>query len=366
MPQLLRILYYLPIFHRPKNYLKSVYFICICAGLWLDLGCNSNKKIDNKQQVSSTSTTRPMQVNIVTRQLFTALPSASGMELIGDKLYVIGDDSPYLYILNRENFTLEDKIKLFETDLFGTGRIPKAFKPDLECLTSVQVNGQPYLAAFSSGSAPTRTKCYLISLAPVDSDTPRVQEYSLKELYTALQTEAAYLKNDLLNIEAAATHADHLYLFQRSVQTGHNVLFRFHLPDFLQHLTQVSSPIPASEKILFTLPRLADLDSRFSGAITFDEKLFITASVENTSNAILDGEVAGSFVGYTDLSAIKSGRQPIALHTALIRDAQGQTYKGKVETLVVTGRTNANTYQALAFTDNDNGESELLVLELTL
>jgi len=365
MPKLVRIFYRLPISHRLKNYFKSVYLICICAGLWLDLGCDSNKKTDYKQQVSSTNTTRPMQVQIVTRKLFTAIPSASGMELIGDKIYVIGDDSPYLYILNRKSFALEDKIKLFETNLFNTGRIPKAFKPDLECLTSVQVNGQPYLAAFSSGSAPIRTKCYLIALSPTN-DVSQVQEYALKDFYTVLQTEDEYLQGDLLNIEAAAIQADQLYLFQRSVFKGDNVLFRFNLPAFLQHLTQPSPEMPTCEKIRFTLPRLADLDSRFSGAITFDDKLFITASVENTSNAILDGEVAGSFVGWANLNAIKPGSEPVTLHTALIQDAQGQTYKGKVEALVITGRTNAHTYQALAFTDNDNGESELLVLELTL
>jgi len=365
MQNLFCFLYYLLKPTGSKPFAKWLYGLLIIFNSLLWLGCESRENNKSKKNDSTTNTARTMQVNMVTRKLFTAIPSASGMELFGDKLYVIGDDSPYLYVLNRESFALEDKIKLFETDLFGTGRIPKAYKPDLECLTTVQINDHPYLAAFSSGSAPTRTKCYLISLSPTN-DTPAVQEYSLKDFYAAMQTEEEYLRGDLLNIEAAATHADQLYLFQRSVLQGDNILFRFNLPMFLQYLAQSSPEMPAYEKIRFTLPRLTNLDSRFSGAITFDDKLFITASVENTSNAILDGEVAGSFVGWADLSAIKSGSEPVTLHTALLQDTQGQTYKGKVEALVITGRTNANTYQALAFTDNDNGESELLVLELTL
>jgi len=347
-----------------KTYWQNLGIVIISFG-YLLLGCESNKKSAAEKEFITTNSTTTVQATIVSQKLFTDLPSASGMELVGNKIYVIGDDSPFLYVLNRENFQLEDKIKLFETDLFSTGRIPKGFKPDLECLTTIQVNGQPYLAAFSSGSAPTRTKCYLISLAPTN-DTPQVQEYTLKELYTALQTDTTYLQGDLLNIEAAATYENQLYLFQRSVQTGANVLYLFNLPEFLQYLANPSSPIPASQKIQFALPRLANLDARFSGATTFENKLFITASVENTSNAILDGEVAGSFIGWVELSAIKSGSQPVALHTALILDTGGQTYKGKVESMIITGRTNPNTYQALAFTDNDNGQSELLVLELTL
>ena len=347
-----------------KTYWNKVSIIVLGFGYLLS-GCESGKKSSQEKATNAANAVTTMQATIVSQKLFTDLPSASGMELVGDKIYVIGDDSPFLYVLNRENFQLEDKIKLFDTDLFSTGRIPKAFKPDLECLTSVQVNGQPYLAAFSSGSAPTRTKCYLISLSP-PNDIPAVQEYTLKDFYTALQTDTAYLQGDLLNIEAAATHKNQLYLFQRSVLTGANVMYNIKLPAFLQHLTNPASPVPDSEKIQFALPRLANLDARFSGAVTFEDKLFITASVENTSNAILDGEVAGSFVGWIELSAIKPGSQPLALHTALILDSQGQTYKGKVESIIITGRNNTNTYQALAFTDNDNGQSELLVLELTL
>src|SRR3712207_8318455 len=45
-------------------------------------------------------------------------------------------------------------------------------------------------------------------------------------------------------------------------------------------------------------PEINGLKAGFSGASFFEDKIFITASVENTNDAYLDGEVLGSFVGY--------------------------------------------------------------------
>ena len=352
-------------FVRQKRNWKNLSILLLSCGL-ISWSCERFKTASGKKENSYSHSASTMQATIVSKKLFPDIPSASGMELIGNKLYVIGDDSPYLYILNLASLQVEDKIELFKTNLFITGRIPKAFKPDLEALTKIEVNNQTYLAAFGSGSAPTRTPCYLISLPNINGNAVTVQEYSLKELYVAMQKERDLTKDDLLNLEAVATHEDQLFLFQRSVQQGANILYRYNLPAFFQHLHQPSTPLPAYEKIPFVLPQLAGLDARFSGATTLEDKLFVTASVENTSNAILDGEVLGSFVGWVPLADVTAREQPVMLRTGLILEPDGQTYKGKVESLVITGRTEANTYQALAFTDNDNGESELLMLEIKL
>jgi len=350
---------------QPKRNWKNQSILLISCAL-LSWSCERFKPASGKKENSSINSASTMQATIISKKLFPDIPSASGMELIGDKLYVIGDDSPYLYILNRASLQLEDKIELFKTNLFVTGRIPKAFKPDLEALTKVEINNITYLAAFGSGSAPTRTPCYLISL-PITNATPvKVQEYSLKELYGVMQQEREQSGDNLLNLEAASTHEDQLFLFQRSVQKEANILYRYNLSAFLQHLHEPATPLPPYEKIPFRLPQLAGLDARFSGAVSFKDKLFVTASVENTNDAILDGEVLGSFVGWVPLADITASDQPIMLRTGLILEPDGQTYQGKVESLVITGRTDANTYQALAFTDNDNGESELLTLEIKL
>lgn len=334
----------------------------ILAGILLCCSQNRQKPV----QQTAPPETSTMKATILRKVNFPNIPSASGMEVIGDKVYIIGDDSPYLYVLDLVSLQLSEKIQLFETTSVSGTRIPKATKPDLECLTILDINNKPHLAAFGSGSASTRNLSYLISLPTSDSQPPIVTEKSLDALYKVLQENEDLLKGDLLNIEAAATTPDQqLFLFQRSTQAGPNVVFVFNAPEFIRHLTH-QTKVPAYQTIFFNLPRLQGLDARFSGASTHQNLLFFSASVENTTNAILDGEVLGSYIGWLDIIDIKAKKTSKALPTALVLDEQGQPYKGKIESLAIIGNPQAAIYRCLAITDNDNGESELLELEITL
>ena len=308
-----------------------------------------------------------MKVTIVNKILYRDIPSASGLEIIGNSVYVVGDDSPFLYVLDLKTLKQVGTIRLFQTDLFGSGRIPKALKPDLESLTALTIAGEKYLVAFGSGSAPTRTKCYTVKL-PRDAGLPaEVKEYSLEELYTALQQNKTLLAGDLLNLEAAAvTPHNELLLLQRSALNGPNALLRFNAAEFTHYLTGNSNRLPACDTFRFELPGISEYKSRFSGANTFEDKLFFTASVENTTDAILDGEVIGSFVGWLNISTLQPGTDSLPLQTALITDQNGEPYKGKVESLAIQQKEGTDTYRGLAITDNDNGESELLELLITL
>ncbi|WP_026461984.1 DUF6929 family protein [Adhaeribacter aquaticus] len=308
-----------------------------------------------------------MKAIITKRKLFREIPSASGMEVVGDKIYVIGDDSPLLYILNQKNLKIENKVQLFESEFFGNGRIPKAFKPDLECLTTLNINDRNYLAAFGSGAAPTRAHCYLIQLPEKPGDVIQIKQYSLQKLYAALQINKDLLAEDLLNIEAAAsTSGQKLFLLQRSIATGPNVLLSFDKNELFRHLTDSTSTVPAYQAYYFELPHLSGLSARFSGAYTFADKLFFTASVENTTDAILDGQILGSFVGTIDLKTLKPTTKPMGLETALILNEEGEPFIGKVESLAILEKIGERTYRAIAMTDNDNGASEFLELEITL
>jgi hypothetical protein len=131
------------------------------------------------------------------------------------------------------------------------------------------------------------------------------------------------------------------------------------------YLTGSGKNLPGYEAIAFHLPKLAGLSSRFSGAFVYHNRLFFSASVENTDDAILDGEVLGSFVGWIDLDAVKPGSRPLEGNTALVLDEKGETFKGKVESLVILDSLRTQGFRALAITDNDNGQSELLELEIS-
>lgn len=334
-------------------------FILLCTLAGTLFSCQNQQKPTQKPQTSL------MQATILRKINLPDIPSASGLEVIGNQVYVIGDDSPFLYMLDLASLELKEKILLFENTFPAGIRIPKAFKPDLECLTTLNIDGAPHLLAFGSGSAPTRANCYTISL-PGPGTPFKVSEKSLKALYSSLQRNESLLKGDLLNLEAAATNQDKLFLFQRSTQAGPNVILAFDTREFIRHLKQPTASLPAFQTLFFKLPRLNNLEARFSGAFTYDKLLFFTASVENTTNAILDGEVLGSFVGWINTADLITKDKPVNPATALIRNQQGEPYAGKVESLAIINSPEKNIYRCLAVTDDDNGQSELLELEIKL
>jgi hypothetical protein len=271
-----------------------------------------------------------------------------------------------LYVLSLASLQQADTLQLFETGDFASGRIPKPLKPDLECLTLLDMDGQQYLAAFGSGSTARRARGYTIQLPAGDQQQAQVRQHSLEKLYAALQADKELLGGEVLNLEAAATTEDQLLLFQRAATTGPNLVLVFNKSEFSAYLTNTRAALPTYQAIPFRLPQLAGLQARFSGAVVSGDRLFFTASVENTADAILDGEVMGSFIGWMPLATLQAGAGTRAPHTALVLDKAGQVYKGKVESLVIPVPAGTGAIRALAITDNDQGQSELLELELAL
>ncbi|QNF32140.1 hypothetical protein HUW51_05115 [Adhaeribacter swui] len=343
------------------NYWRVMFGVCFGFMLWQPMAC----KPKDKQQATVKNVQvshLPMKATLLRQKLLTNLPSGSGMEIIHNQLFVIGDDSPLLYQLQADTWEQIATYPLFQTNDFATGRIPKPLKPDLECLTRVKFKKNTYLLAFGSGSTAKRNTCFVVQLAPTTQEKPSVQAISLQYLYEALQNDIAVTAGGTLNLEAAAASPEHLYLLQRSGKDGPDALLIFPLPAFMAYLQQPTGSLPAYTVIRFRLPEIDGWKAGFSGTSFYDNKIFITASVENTNDAYLDGEVLGSFVGYIPVNQAPDA----VVHTTRIIDPKGNFYSGKVESISILRKNAANQYQALAITDNDNGQSELLELELTL
>ena len=86
-----------------------------------------------------------------------------------------------------------------------------------------------------------------------------------------------------------------------------------------------------------------------------------TASVENTSDWIQDGEVLGSMIGFIPVSELKDGYEPdcITLHD------KGEAILLKVESIVVSGELGNGEYDCILVTDSDGGESEFLEIRVS-
>ena len=286
--------------------------------------------------------------------ILPGLSSASGIEIIGTTAYVIGDDSPYLYQLDAATLASIGRVPLFDAAGFATGRIPKPEKPDLECLVALTwPDGRPGLLLLGSGSLPTRARGWF-----VPTESPQVPEaVDLTALYDALRAQLPI--GVVLNLEAAATTATELLLFQRTVGRADAALL-FVLPlvavlDFLQG----NAPVPAAHQLVFELPLIDGCPAGFSGATFVDGRLFVSASVENTADAVLDGEVLGSFVGVLDVLAGTANFARLAW-------ADGRAYLGKVEGLAVRRHLAPGRFALVLVTDDDAGGSTAAVAEISL
>jgi hypothetical protein len=163
----------------------------------------------------------------------------------------------------------------------------------------------------------------------------------------------------VLNLEAAATSGTELLLFQRTMGRADAALL-FQLP-LLAALAFVQGRggAPAVAAMPFALPEIAGSPAGFSGATFAEGVLFVTASVENTTDAVLDGEVLGSFVGVVNRETQKAT-------FALLAWPDGRPYHGKVEGLAVRRSVGRRHWELLLVTDDDQGGSTAVLAELTL
>lgn len=296
-----------------------------------------------------------MKVTISRKYFLPDIPSASGVEVFDNTIYIIGDDSCWLYVLNA-HAQLINKVSLFTSSGLLDGRIPKINKPDFEALTYLRAEGNNYLLTVGSGAkSPERDNGYLIELA---SNT--ITHLPLTGLYNQLRQIPEVAGTGKLNIEGIAANDAYVLLVQRGNVTGNNVLISYPAEELYQYLLQKSAYLPVPIIQQYTLPTLAGLQSGFSG-ITFipnTSTLFFTASVEGTTNEIDDGEITGSYVGLIDCSnnTIKSK----------LIDYEGTIYLGKIESIAVQMFDGSETIRAVAVTDSDKGGSELLFLQIQL
>lgn len=311
-----------------------------------------------------------MKVNVIKRVELDNLPSASGVEIIDGIIYIVGDDSPYMYVLDH-SLKLLEKVELFETPDFESGRIPKKIKPDLECMTPLTINNNKYILVMGSGSKENRDRGFLIKLPTRYNKKYIVQSLSFTGLYSLLQSNPEIVGDGKLNLEAAAADEQHFILFNRGNKSGKNSALYFQLEEFIVYLTENPDLVPFPVIQNFTLPSINKVPAGFSGASFWDGKLFFTAAVEDTDDAVDDGEVHGSMVGWMEMNTADYFRGGTMKDFSIMKDCavieeDGRRYAGKVESISLHEKDSDTEYVALAITDNDMGGSELLMLQITI
>lgn len=284
-----------------------------------------------------------MKLNIVKTKTINGFPSGSGVACIGGKYYAIGDDSPFLYVIDNE-FNIIEQISLLEVKAknFKGNRIKKKKKVDFETLEAISSNE---MVTFGSGSkSPQRDIFVRIRLGA----TPEITSFSLTSFYEEIK-KMPLLANSELNIEGTAYLNGWLYLFNRA----NNVVIRFDYQQFLEYLWE--GDFPVLEMVQVALPAIKGYEAGFSGATKWgDSQVIFTASVEQTDDAYNDGEIIGSLVGVlevTDFSATK------VMCYSLIPNLGNKALK--VESVTVS-EISGTTPHLIFITDDDHGNTELI------
>tara|TARA_R100000935_G_scaffold58341_1_gene94973 strand:+ start:468 stop:1403 length:936 start_codon:yes stop_codon:yes gene_type:complete len=289
-----------------------------------------------------------MKISVLNNIKVENIPSGSGIIRSGELYYVIGDDSPFLFTLNKE-FKVIAKTPLLDSVNFSEDRIIKSKKPDFEALELIDKNE---MVVFGSGSkSPERNILIRILL----KEPMIIERYDISELYNKLKNLPIF-KDSELNIEATAFRNNQIFLFNRK----RNLIIKFNYQDLLTYI-KGERDFPEPEIKQFILPKINGIEAGFSGATALQDeaKIIFTASVENTANAYDDGEILGSFIGMIDISNNQVSQY---FEYCEIPNTEANL---KVESVTIAEEISLGETKVMLITDDDKGNSTLLESMLT-
>jgi hypothetical protein len=294
-----------------------------------------------------------LQLSLHNRRVLVDIPSASGIELIADMIFILSDDSPWLFKLNTK-LDIVEKIQLTDPlPTFGS-IISKELKLDLEAMTRIGHDEHTELLIFGSGSkSPNRDVLLRVTTTPPYI----IKKHSLVNFYETVRHTTGLGKVEM-NIEAALVIRDKLYLFNR----GKNIIIRLNVNEFLSY-TEGRGAIPTINFFRLFLPILNGIEAGFSGATSTPDlnQIIFTASIENVTNWVDDGEIFGSYIGILPLAALIHSFTPTCV---VITDKENNILKIKTESIAIHRQVASNCFNLLLVTDNDEGVSELIEAQL--
>lgn len=227
-----------------------------------------------------------MELNFYTK--VEGVGAASGIHYQEGDIYLIGDNSAYLY-----QFQLTTK-RLCKTQVLSTDagepvdNMRKQNKPDFETLCFYQ--NKLYL--LGSGSTSKRNTLVIYCIL-----RQTFYEQDLSEIYAKLIISAA-IDQDNLNIEGAIFTGQEWLLFNRgNGSLARNGIFRI-----------VGEKLTAACEIQFTpivLPKIENVVSSFTDAVRLGRQIYFLTTAEDTVSTYEDGKVLGSFVGCMDVDSFE-------------------------------------------------------------
>ncbi len=287
-----------------------------------------------------------MKLQLLETKIFDTIPSGSGIEKWQDKIYIIGDDSNYLFELNNQ-WEITNTIRLFDQPTDENKRIIKKIKPDLEAVTLVPPS---HLLAMGSGSlAELRDVGVLLNLAAQDE----LEYLNFNDMYEMLRSITSQV-----NIEGACNVDDKIILLNRGDNEHSNQLI-------ITNWNRKQLTVEKQLDIHFLdLPQIENINAGFTGCVHLPETdlMIFCASAEDTSNGYDDGKIKGSLIGVMQNFTSQIANHDVKISDIIVPDF----FKGiKIESVCIDEFIAGNEVTVLAVADNDNGKTELMRLQMS-
>ncbi len=284
------------------------------------------------------------QLELIASKVLLYFPSASALEYHEGRLFVFGDDAPYLLVLDT-GYRQLDTVQYLE----DTGkRIAKQVKPDIEAASLVTIKNETYLCGMGSFSTETRRN---------------ILAFPLSNMHSFLQLDDSLLFQNFktlpeINIEGFATVKTKFVLANRANTT--------HKTNKLVIAENTPDQKKSSETIVIDLVLNDKNGMGVSGLYYVEEKdlLLFTASEEDTPSAAQDGTINNSYLGWIKAFSKKMQSKTIHPDQLINLSEVNKTFdKQKIESVCTEGIHKNEAILHLA-ADNDNGESRLFKMKL--
>ena len=269
-------------------------------------------------------------------------PSASAIEYLNGRLYVMGDDATDLLVLDT-NLNIVDSIPIIS---YPARRIPKPIKADFEASALSIADTGSNLYLFGSGSLPFHREFglkYNFEIKSKDS-------FSLQPFYSQLKQTGI----EQVNIEGACFVQGLLVLSNRGNKSyPHNHLVIAHDLLWNNDSSYKISIIP------FAPQEDTASFSGISGLCYIDDQLIITVSTEDTRSSFEDGSIGKSYLWIINNISNKLNSKTIQPDRTIDLEKIDPRFKGqKIESATVISETNELIHLALV-ADNDDGSSTI-------
>lgn len=263
------------------------------------------------------------------------ISSASGLIYKNNSLYIISDNSNYLYEYVLSTADLQKHLLIENADV--NENVPKNIKPDFEAITQFEDD----IFVISSGSTAKRTQ--MIQMSEIQKRV--LENHDLTDLYLSMQFFAGIAAEDF-NIEGVIFTGEKWYFFQRgNGKNAKNGVFTIESPYFTQGYSLLYNS--------YELPKINGVQTSFTDAILVDDTFYFLAAAEDSQSTYLDGTVSGSSLGSINAKTMEL-KQVIEI---------SDTHKFEGLTLY---KNNSKTLEFLLCEDQDNEVMESQIFNLTL